>query len=273
MLVGVVAMVGCSDLGGQGENAFPVGSSSRFGDAPDPTELRSVIARAAETAERAGTGRYVMRTEHGEYPTPDLTGTFDASAGSVQAELAVGGEVWMADLVVHGVQYAFVRSEGRTSVGLTTPWVLLDDTDELAPVNGEWGPFALLDSLRGQTGNTEVVGTEPVDGEPNTRFRVEVIASDAARSLAPALAERLRGGFGNRFDTPVDVDLWVDSSDHVRRIRAPWSTGIGTVPLVAELHDLGASIQIDAPPDAEVTNLSDLDLPNGRADIFAPGGR
>lgn len=266
-------MVGCSDLGRQGEDAFPVESSSRFGDAPDPAELRSVITRAAETAERAGAGRYVMRTEHGDYPTPDLTGTFDSSAGSVQAELAVDGEVWMADLVVRGVPYAFVRPEGRTSLGLTTPWVLLDDTDEPDPVNGEWGPFGLLDSLRGQTGKTEVVGTETVGGVPTTRLRVEVIASDAARSLAPALAERLRSGFGDRFDTPVDVDVWVDSADHVRRIRAPWSTGIGTVPLVAELHGLGASILIDAPPDAEVTELSDLDLPNGRADIFAPGGR
>ncbi len=105
-----------------------------------------------------------------------------------------------------------------------TPELSLDDPTE-------FDPTAFVDLLRDAATSFTVVGEEEIQGDATTRYRA-VVDLDA---LDPD------GNLGLGEDGSVEVDVWIDDDDRLRKVE--------TEGLRLELWDFGTPVVVEAPTD------------------------
>jgi hypothetical protein len=198
-------------------------------------------------------GSFDFKTHAGEY-------SVDAAAIGLQ------GSGKVRTLVVGGILYLSLDAlEGGDPS--STPdlagkkWLKLDP--QMFGGGGEIGqsdPNGSLDALRGAKGDVKRVGTEKVRGTRTTHYRVAIDAEQAVNSAPAEQRDEVRSSIGALGSRTIPADVWVDGKGRLRKVRlrvaASSSNTKGSVAF--EYFDLGARVNVEAPPASEVVDFEQL---------------
>jgi hypothetical protein len=160
-------------------------------------------------------------------------------------------------------------------LGVTTPWASVDlervgdltgtDLDELRSSNETSSGLGLLSGAE----EVEDLGQEDVDATETTHYRATVDLRRAVEE-AGAVTDRDRfEQFVERLgDDQLDVDVWLDGEDRVRRLRyeqpVPDQEGASAT-VTLELSDFGVDERVEVPGPDEPTDITDRVLQEAQA--------
>ena len=212
----------------------------------------------------AGDGAFAFKTEQGRLEL-DLGPLGLAGAG--RTEVLLDGDV------------VFLKLGGALPGLGQRPWVRID-LSQLKKGQGDGiealrqlranDPRAVLNELRGATGDADKVGSESVRGEATTHYRTTVDLDKAAAASPQGVRDDLTEVARQLGTSKLAVEAWLDADGRVRRLRytidladldeeAPAKgAGTGTVVATLELFDFGAEVTVAPPPANQTTDLADL---------------
>src|SRR5262245_40500690 len=133
--------------------------------------------------------------------------------------------------------------------------------------SGQGNPTQQLDYLRSVSGDLKELGKETVRGVETTHYRgtvdlddyEQLVPKDQRESVRKTI-EQLEKNMGGRSTYPVDV--WVDSSDQVRRMafdmKSETPQGTVSTKLQMDLFDFGAPVDVELPAKSQTTDFDDL---------------
>lgn len=239
---------------------------------PGPQEL---LDGAPDALAEAGSSRFEMRVTavgEGVDSAYTATGEQDLDAGTLRMEADLGLEGTRTEtLTVGNVMYLrspmFALFTGDEDV-----WVRVDleesgraaglDVDAL--VEGNTGPAALLQQLRGAADEVEELGSDEVRGVSTTHLRV-VVDTERAIEDAPAEAREQLRAFADASGMPAayPMEVWIDDDGLPRRLSTivdvrDEARGTVTQQTVLELFDFGIGVRVDEPAGDDVVELREL---------------
>jgi hypothetical protein len=231
-------------------------------------EMVMAVSIEGETFELVSTGAYDTGAQRMSMEM-DLGATLRRLAAAEDEGVPDGLDEPM-QIVVDGTT-VFLRAPFLEMLGGAGTWWSLSPedlgvaTDGLGLHAASFDPSRILESLRGVTGEPEVVGTEEVRGVETTRYTA-TLDLDKAVAEAPAdqrdLVEAQLGQLGA---TRISVDVWVDADGLARRLEVDMSEVLGATGagddagavLAIELFDYGEPVDIQVPSPDQVTSLGD----------------
>lgn len=239
---------------------------------PDAAEL---LDRAPEALEDAGTSRFEMDVSaagEGVDSTYSASGEQDLAAGTLRMDTDLGLESTSTQTLVLGDEIYLRSPLFELFTGDPDLWVSVDtdsaggaaglDVDQL--VEGNTGPAALVQQLRGAADDVEEVGTEEIRGVETTHLRVVVHTERAIEQSPEAMRDQLRS-FAEASGLPdtYPMDVWIDDDALIRRVRTvvevqDEAAGVVTQQTTLELFDFGVAVDIEAPDPDEVVEMSEL---------------
>ena len=216
--------------------------------------------RGTTTADGGGDNSKV--TFDGSFDFKNRAGEYSVDAASIGLQ----GRGKVRTLVAGGVLYLSLDTlEGGDPS--STPdlagkkWLKLDP--QVFGGEGQIGqsdPNGSLDALRGAKGDVKRVGSEKVRGTSTTRYRVAIDAEQAVNSAPEERRAEVRNSIGALGSRTVPADVWVDGKGRLRKVRlrvaASSSNTKGSVSF--EYFDLGARVNVEAPPANEVVDFEEL---------------
>jgi hypothetical protein len=252
----------------------------------------SALRSAPDAAAEAGTAQFEMVMDvgtRGESLDMTASGAFDTAAGQMSMTMdmgalfeqlaGLGGEAVPADV---GGAWEFASDKGTFYLRVplfemftgSTDWLSLSaeelgtSADRLGLGAGTYDPSKLLESLRGVTGEPEVVGHEEVRGVPTTHYRATLDLSQALddapadqRAQIEAALEQL----GDLESAVIPVDIWIDDNDLPRRMAIDMGGAIASLAgedvsmtMTLEVFDYGEAVDIAIPSADETTPLSEV---------------
>lgn len=268
-IVGSVFVLGA--CGGSGTSSNPLGA----------------IVLAAEKTQEAGSARVWMDMEM-DGPTGASTttgeGVFDMAAeqGQMTMEMdmvdAPAGTPGLGttEAVFDGtVMYMKIPGLSAQLPG-SKPWLSVDlqqvgeevgvDMGALIQAGGS-DPTQSLQYLRGASGDVETVGEEEVRGIDTTHYRasisfdkiVEQAPADLRDRLEPTI-ELLKEWAGS---DEMPVEVWIDDEGRMVRQRQSFEYAAGpaagtSMKMTMEMYDFGVDVDVDIPPDSQVTDFAEL---------------
>lgn len=273
-LVVVLALPGAVFACGTGGDAPPELGAPVTGAGSPAARLASAPAAtvASGTARSAITASVVLVG----LPATSVTGTgvidFRTRRGSSTLDLSPilpgpSSRHPTLDTIVDG-DVVYVRSPLLDLLGpLGTPWVRVAGArpsstaaeprlEQLSTLPGS-DPLAPLTFLAGvDAASVEELGSEEVDGVSTTHLRASVdLVEAAARAGAEALGHSLAVLGAGR----LTVDAYLDDHDRLRRLvydhPLPPRWGDGSQRIEVEYFDFGRPVDVDLPPEAEVSDL------------------
>ena len=133
--------------------------------------------------------------------------------------------------------------------------------------SGQSNPTQQLDYLRSVSGDLKELGKESVGGVETTHYRGTVDLEDyvklvpaAQRASVRKTIQQVEKNMGGASTYPVDV--WVDSSDRVRRMafdmKADTPQGTVTTSMQMDLSDFGAPVDVKLPPASQTVDFDAL---------------
>lgn len=242
--------------------------------APDATISEST-AKVAMTVDVAGgtTRQFTMKADGAidfvrkatamTLDMSDTLGTIGVSPGDATIEMrGQGTAVYMRSPL-------FARTGGIEA----GKWLKLDfnelskaqglDLSQLTQA-GSNDPRQGLAFLEGATeGGVDDLGNQDVRGVDTTHYRAEVDLEKAlSRSgsiIDPGAFRQFIATLGTR---TVEIDVWIDGDNRVRRIRLPLplpkvgtATGSGQITMTMEYFDFGTPVDVAVPPDRDVVDF------------------
>ena len=107
------------------------------------------------------------------------------------------------------------------------------------------------------------LGHDDVRGVETTRYRAEV---DLEKALSRSGSVTDREAFKRLVESvgtkTVEVDVWIDGDNRIRRVRipyrAPYKTGTAGVTMTLEYFDFGAKVDVAPPPESDVVDYRDV---------------
>lgn len=234
-----------------------------------------LLDRAPEALEEAGTSRFVMRvTAIGEGIDSrfEAVGEQDLPAGTLRMETDLGLDATDTETLVVD-ETIYLRSPlFEMFTGDADGWIGLDleaagrsaglDLDQL--VEGNTGPAALVQQLRGAAGDIEELDDDEVRGIDTRHLRVTVDTDRAIEQSPPEVREQLRT-FAETSGLPgqYPMEVWIDEDALVRRISTvveveDEAAGPVTQQTTLELFDFGVPVDIARPDRDRVTDMGEL---------------
>jgi LppX_LprAFG lipoprotein len=250
----------------------------------------AVALRAApDAAAEAGTAAFEMvmdMTVGGESIEVLASGAYDARNERMSLQMDLGGMFdEMASMTGESVPAEFeeplhmiadgstvyLRSPIFSLIGGSDEWLSLTPDDlglsaeQLGLGAGAYDPSTILESLRGVTGEPEVVGTEEVRGVPTTRYTATMDMAQALAELPDDQSDLVESQLEQLGDDAVPVDVWVDDEGLPRRVQIDMSSilagespGTSSVLMTMEFFAYGEPVDIQVPSPDEVTAFSDV---------------
>lgn len=260
-LLFTVALIGsaCGKDGGQvlaaaGATTAEAGSSRMAMTVSAATETEGTDATAVpgQSFELKAEGLIDYQTGHGVM-TMDMGSLGIPGAPAGDAEMRMLGSV------------VYMKLPGN-ELG-NRPWIKFDlqamgesgsPVPGLNPASND--PRGVLDALRGVSGEVEEIGTEEVRNVETTHYRASVDL-DKAQDAVPEARREDFASFAEQLgiDT-LPIDVWVDEEGRARRfayeVETPGTSKAPTskVDLVIDLYDFGVEVDVQAPPESEVTD-------------------
>ena len=254
------------------------------------------VARAAETTSKADTMRIAMTmrmTAPGMGPVKmSADGSFDnvARRGSMTMDMSdfarqIPGGALADPKLWHGEEVfdyskspvIYMRFPFMTqALPGSKPWIRIDlqrvggrmglDLGALTQ-SGQNNPAQQLDYLRSVGGDLKELGKDTVRGVETTHYRATVDLEDYEQLVPEDQRERVRKAIeeleknmGGASTYPVDV--WVDSSEQVRRMafdmKSETPQGAVTTKLQMDLLDFGAPVDVELPPESQTMDFEQL---------------
>lgn len=234
------------------------------------------LSRAPDATVAAGTARTAVS---GTVEGIALVGPFALTVAEGELDLlrqqahlrrdvpAVSGVPLLGRLLPEPVE---ILHDGRDSylrlpLGGQRAWVRLGTSDDPlsgpdSPAPGLTNPAAALGLLRALEGMPQALGEERVRDQPSTRFRVVVDLERAAAALSGRAEDLARGLSRLRGRNDLPLEVWLDDSDRVTRLRYVFEPQLGgrsdiTVTTDLELWDFGVTVDIRAPAEDELVAL------------------
>lgn len=248
---------------------------------------QAVVDAVDETIEQE-TSRVAMSFDHeadGVSMTLSGEGVIDfvgdAAELRIQFPGMAGEEGAVTTIVVEDAVYTQMPLPGAGG-----RWLRLD-LDEAAGVAGvetgtvgEQNPADTLRQLHGLDDDVTEEGREEVRGVEATRYAGTIDPERALEQLPEGEREQARESLAALGPEEVPVVVWVGDDGLLRRVRyelnlsevegserpeadgdVPMPPSEGTVTTTIELFDFGVDADVTPPPDDEVMDFSDLELP------------
>jgi hypothetical protein len=236
------------------------------GDDADPLDL--VSTAGAETVDD-GVAHLSSTTEvraGGASVTVESEGLVDFEGDRASLTTQLPEDAGEFEVVADGTTL-YLRGPGMDELGVPTRWASVDlervgnltgtDLDELRSSGDASSGLGVLAGAE----EVEELGEAEVDGTDTTHYRATVDLRKAAKE-AGAVSDRGRfEAFVDRLgDDQLDVDVWLDGEDRVRRLRyeAPVpdeKDASATVTL--EFSDFGSDEGVEVPAAADATDVTD----------------
>jgi hypothetical protein len=248
-------------------SAGAAGAVDSEGDLARITKSGDELAKAGGakfrgTTTAAGGGENSRVTFDGSFDFKNRAGEYSVDA----AAIGLQGSGKVRTLVAGGVLYLSLDAlEGGDPS--STPdlagkkWLKLDP--QVFGGGGEIGqsdPNGSLDALKGAKGDVKRVGSEKVRGTSTTRYRVAIDAEQAVNSAPEEQRDEVRNSIAALGSRTIPADVWVDGKGRLRKVRlrvaASASKTKGSVAF--EYFDLGARVNVEAPPASEVVDFQEL---------------
>jgi hypothetical protein len=248
-------------------SAGAAGAVDSEGDLARITKSGDELAKAGGakfrgTTTAAGGGENGRVTFDGSFDFKNRAGEYSVDA----AAIGLQGSGKVRTLVAGGVLYLSLDAlEGGDPS--STPdlagkkWLKLDP--QVFGGGGEIGqsdPNGSLDALKGAKGDVKRVGSEKVRGTSTTRYRVAIDAEQAVNSAPEEQRDEVRNSIAALGSRTIPADVWVDGKGRLRKVRlrvaASASKTKGSVAF--EYFDLGARVNVEAPPASEVVDFQEL---------------
>jgi hypothetical protein len=247
------------------------------------------LRAAPDAVGEAGTASVEMvmeMTVQGQDLEMRATGAMDSEAQQMSMELDMGamfrglaeqtGESLPEGLdepmrLVADGTTMYVQMPFAALLGAPSGWLSMDLAEMGAgpdPLGaGAYDLRSTLETLRGTTGEPEVVGTEEVRGVETTHYTATVDLAKAleeAPESARAALEQL-GGSDALDGAELVVDIWIDADGLPRRQTmdmggafGAMGLGTGTATMTIEYFDYGEPVDIEVPAPEDVTPFSEV---------------
>ncbi len=269
----VVAVAGCagddSAGGTSGARALLTGAPAKTIDAGSARIAVDASIEGQRRGTFAGQGEFDFETERGRLEL-DLGPL--GLAGASKTEVLLD-----ADLVYLKL--------GAALPGLgQKPWVRIDlgalkagqgDGIEALRQLRANDPRAVINELRGATGDATKIGTEAVRGTDTTHYKTTVDLDRAAAASPSSVRDDLAEVARQLGTSKLAVEAWLDADGRIRRLQytidladldedAPAKrTGEGMVVARLELYEFGVEVAVAPPSADQTTDLAEL-LGTGR---------
>jgi hypothetical protein len=232
------------------------------------------ISKSGDELAKAGGAKFRGTTGSGSGAnggTVTFDGSLDFSSRAAEysvdaAAIGLQGTGKVRTIVAGGVLYLSLDAVGGVDPSSSPDlagkkWLKLDP--KVFGGGGQIGqsdPNGSLDALRGVKGGVKRVGSEKVRGTRTTRYRVSIDADQAVNNAPEDQRDEVRNTVGALGSKTIPADVWVDAKGRLRKVRlhvaASSTTTKGSVSF--EYFDLGAQLNVEAPPANEVVDFQDL---------------
>lgn len=225
-----------------------------------------VIVAAAAKSSRAGSVEADFKIG-GAGVNGSGSGVFNTGAsrsGQLSMKVQVSGREVTLDSVISG-NVLYMRSPVFSQLGLPAnkEWVKVDlgqlakargiDLSSLA--NTSPTPTSVLAYLQGSS-RVVNLGSESIQGVKTTHYKVTVDLERAAAKSTGSTQQSLRRVIETSGVKKLPVDVWIDESGYVRKVRYSQASASGkAVKVTMELHDFGKPVQVKPPPADSVIDL------------------
>lgn len=270
----VLVAVACSSGGG--------GRSST----PDPSSSQGILAAAPAKTIDAGSARIAVKAAVRGQTRGTFAGegafAFPSSQGRLELDLGPLGLAGAGNTeVLFDGDVVYLKLGGALPGLGQKPWVRIDlgtikkgqgDGIEALRQLRANDPRAVINELRGVTGDAKRLGTEVIRGTATTHYRTTVDL-DTAAAASPAHVRGNLSEVARQMGTSkLPVEAWLDGEGRLRRLRytidlanldenAPAKrsgAGTGTVVATLELYEFGVKVTASPPPADQVTDLAKL---------------
>jgi len=258
------------------------------GGTSTPATPQAAVVEAANRTSEAGSSRAsfeVVMTGLGPEPfTMTGEGVFDSSESKGRmtmdlSALAEGSgqdfgeaELIFDDFVVY-MKFPFLQ---ELQPGFK-PWLKFDirelgkeegfDLGQLSQLN-QSDPSQALQYLRGASDDVKEVDREEVRGVETTHYRMTIDLKKVVDQAPEDQREQLRASIDQIVEKSgvrmVPTEVWIDADGLARRMKltyegmrfAPGQQGDMTMTM--ELYDFGVQVDVEPPPESEVTDVQEL---------------
>jgi predicted transcriptional regulator len=258
------------------------------GGGSTPATPQAAVVEAASKTSEAGSSRASFEiTMTGVAPEPfTMTGegVFDSSErkGRMTMDLSAlaegtGQELGDAEMIfdefVVYMKFPFLQ-ELQPSL---KPWLKFDirelgkeqgfDLGQLSQLNQN-DPSQALQYLRAASDDVREVGKEEVRGVETTHYRMTIDLQKVVDQAPEDQREQLRASIDQLIEQSrvrmVPTEVWIDDDGLARRMKftyegmrfAPGQQGDMT--MMMELYDFGVEVNVEPPPESEVTDVQEL---------------
>jgi hypothetical protein len=226
------------------------------------------ISRAATKTSEAGSLEADFAIS-GQGLTGTGTGVFNSKhqSGQLKMKLVARGRQIPFDTVVTG-DVLYLRSPAfAQATTQDKQWVKLNlatlassqgTTDLSGILDASPTPTYALAYLQGAS-TVDKVGSESIGGVQTTHYTVSANLDTAAEHASGSTRDALQGVIAQSGVRTLPLDVWLDGNGYIRKVRYDEHAGRRQAAQVTmELHDFGAPVTIDAPPDDSVVDLTKM---------------
>jgi hypothetical protein len=248
-------------------------TASTSGTDTSSNSAQSAVASAGSKSSGAGSAKASFKADFTGATSGTMTGEgeFSQREGHLTLDMnGLGGGLFaggQAELVFSDLVYYMKLPSGS---GLPLPpgkeWVKLDlkklgestglDLGQLTQLS-QSDPSQALDFLQGASDDFHEVGTEDVRGAPTTHYAGTIDLAKAAENAPAAIAEQYRKLAELAPSSKVPMDVWVGEDGYVHKLRFEQKLTEGaSMTMEEELYDFGAIVDVSAPPEDQVVDLT-----------------
>ena len=248
-------------------------TASTSGTDTSSNSAQSAVASAGSKSSGAGSAKASFKADFTGATSGTMTGEgeFSQREGHLTLDMnGLGGGLFaggQAELVFSDLVYYMKLPSGS---GLPLPsgkeWVKLDlkklgestglDLGQLTQLS-QSDPSQALDFLQGASDDFHEVGTEDVRGAPTTHYAGTIDLAKAAENAPAAIAEQYRKLAELAPSSKVPMDVWVGEDGYVHKLRFEQKLTEGaSMTMEEELYDFGANVDVSAPPEDQVVDLT-----------------
>jgi hypothetical protein len=127
----------------------------------------------------------------------------------------------------------------------------------MSNVSSSNDPSQFLRLLRSRGLDPAKVGEETIDGQPTTKYHVDLDLEKAAKE-AGASEEGVRALREQLTTKTVPIDAWIDKSGYLRREHVTFKLAGAAMSMTITLSDFGRSVSIKPPPANETVGVDSL---------------
>jgi hypothetical protein len=241
---------------------------SSTGDAAVSIETLQAAASNSQAAESSRFTMEITVDVEGEPTTVSVDGLSSGDGKTAELTVAMPIVGTIEERIVDGVIYMNLASFPGAPEDLDgKQWVKLDPAQlddgvlgDLADQSESNSPRQGLEYLQGLSGDVENLGEESVGGRPATHYRASIDYAKVLERLPDSSAET-RATLSKLGTVPAEI--WIDDHDRVVKMQmtidgSAFGAGTGTAELTMELSDFGVPVDVQAPPEDEVIDFSEL---------------